>query len=97
MGWATGPWGGGGRPGGVWRAVAPCLAAGLDIRIALLPPGHDPDSLIRDEGPEAFQKVLSGALDPVEFAAAKLAPERGREEADWIFEEHLIWFTRQAS
>jgi DNA primase len=64
-----------------WRAVAPCLAAGLDVRLALLPPGHDPDSLIRDQGVDAFRSVLSGSMDLVEFAATRIVPERGREEA----------------
>lgn len=64
-----------------WRALTPALAAGLDVRLALLPAGHDPDSLIRDEGPEALREVLDTALDPVAFAAERIGKTRGREEA----------------
>jgi DNA primase len=63
-----------------WRSAAICLAAGLDVRLAALPTGHDPDSLIRDQGRDAFQRVLSGAADIVEFAAARFQAG-GREEA----------------
>ena len=40
-----------------WRAMEPAFAAlkdGRQIRIMLLPPQHDPDSLVREEGAEKF-------------------------------------------
>ena len=43
------------------------LAAGLSVRIATLPPGHDPDSLIRQQGAAAFQHVLDQAQKVLEF------------------------------
>ncbi len=64
-----------------WRALTPALAAGLDVRLAILPEGQDPDSLIRDEGAGALRAVLDGALDPVSFAAQRIAGAHGREEA----------------
>lgn len=64
-----------------WRAAGPCAAAGLDVRLALLPPEHDPDSLIRDEGAAAFGRVLESARTLVEFAATRIAGGAGREEA----------------
>jgi DNA primase len=63
-----------------WRSASICLAAGLDVRLAALPTDHDPDSLIRDQGRDAFQRVLSGAADIVEFAADRFQAG-GREEA----------------
>ncbi len=35
--------------------------AGLDVQVAILPPGRDPDAFIREEGAEAFQRRLAEA------------------------------------
>ncbi len=43
------------------------LAAGLSLQVAALPKGEDPDTLIRRQGPEAFQKVLDQAQGIVDF------------------------------
>ncbi len=51
------------------RAFTILLQAGLQIRIGRLPPGEDPDSLIRKSGASAFQELLQGARDFFEFAA----------------------------
>ena len=58
------------------RAAEVLLAAGLSIRIAALPAGEDPDSLIRKQGREAFERVLAGAVSALEFQAHVLR-ERG--------------------
>ena len=39
------------------RSVATLLDINLFVKIAQVPKGHDPDSLIRDSGPEAFDAV----------------------------------------
>ena len=39
----------------------PALAAGRSLRFAALPPGQDPDDLIRSGGREAFEGVIKGA------------------------------------
>jgi DNA primase len=45
-----------------WRAVSvalPCLRDGRQVRIMLLPQGHDPDSLVRAEGVDNFvQRII---------------------------------------
>ena len=43
------------------------LAAGLPVRTVSLPGGHDPDSFLRQEGAEAFRKLLDGAQSIVAF------------------------------
>lgn len=43
------------------------LAAGLPVRIALLPEGEDPDSILRDHGPDAFQKILDASVSLAAF------------------------------
>lgn len=53
-----------------WRAVEsslPHLNAGLDASFIFLPDGHDPDSLVREEGAEAFLKRLQQAMPLNQF------------------------------
>ena len=69
------------------RAAEVLLAAGLSIRIAALPAGEDPDSLIRKQGREAFAGVLAGAVGALEFQAGlmrdrgELASEAGKNRS----------------
>ncbi|WP_305909548.1 DNA primase [Methylomarinum sp. Ch1-1] len=47
-----------------WRAVEsafPCLRDGRQVRIMLLPQGHDPDTLVRAEGVDGFVARVDGA------------------------------------
>ncbi|MGH7662438.1 MAG: DNA primase [Vulcanimicrobiaceae bacterium] len=41
---------------------------GLNTRIVILPAGEDPDTFVRTQGPEAFQRLLDGAIEAVVFA-----------------------------
>jgi DNA primase len=43
------------------------LRNGIGARIALLPPGADPDSLLLDEGPDRMSQLLDEARDYVSF------------------------------
>lgn len=52
------------------EASAILLDADLTVKIAALPPEHDPDSLILASGPEAFRAVLDAAVSPVAFILA---------------------------
>jgi DNA primase len=45
----------------VERAL-PLLKPGMSLKIATLPAGEDPDSLIRTSGPEAMKRVLDAAI-----------------------------------
>lgn len=45
---------------------------GLAVKVASLPPGEDPDSLIRKQGKEAFQTVLDGAQDFLEYQILRM-------------------------
>lgn len=47
----------------VEKSLPALLAAGIEVRVATLPQGSDPDSLIREQGVEVFQKRLSEAKD----------------------------------
>ncbi|MEM9637426.1 MAG: DNA primase [Pseudomonadota bacterium] len=43
----------------------PLLEAGRSLRFAIMPPGKDPDDLLRDQGAPALQKLLDEALPMV--------------------------------
>lgn len=45
------------------RSLPALISQGLLVRIVSLPPGDDPDSLIRREGPEAFRALVEAAED----------------------------------
>lgn len=48
-------------------------AEGLTVHIALMPPGDDPDTLLRREGPQAVQKAAAHGVTPLEFRLAATA------------------------
>ena len=52
------------------------IAAEIPVRVATLPPGEDPDSLLRTKGPEAFQACLDAADSITAFQVRTL---RARE------------------
>ena len=52
------------------------LAAGMTVRVARLPEGEDPDSLLRGRGAEAFRECLDNAVSVVAF---QIAVARARE------------------
>ena len=49
------------------RTGGEMLAAGMSVRVARLPQGEDPDSLLNSKGPEAFQSCLDSAESLVAF------------------------------
>ena len=58
-----------------WRALEgslPLLNTGLDASFIFLPDGHDPDSLVREEGPEQFLKRINHATPLNQFFFATL-------------------------
>lgn len=46
---------------------------GIEVRVVQLPPGQDPDSFLRQHGPQAFLKLLSGSIDYLNFLVAHLS------------------------
>ena len=47
----------------VERSLPALLAVGLTVRVARVPVGEDPDSLVRKQGAEALRAVVAGARD----------------------------------
>jgi DNA primase len=68
-----------------WRALNNALPEARDgrqIRFLFLPEGHDPDSLVGEEGQAAFEKRLEGALPLSEYLASALAEQADLTHAD---------------
>ena len=68
-----------------WRALGNALPEareGRQIRFLFLPEGHDPDSLVGEEGREAFEKRLDGALPLSEYLVNALSEQADLGHAD---------------
>ena len=68
-----------------WRALGNALPEARDgrqIRFLFLPEGHDPDSLVGEEGREAFEKRLAQALPLSEYLAISLGEQTDLSHAD---------------
>jgi DNA primase len=69
------------------RSLGALLAANLTIRVATMPAGEDPDSLIRGQGADAFRNRISAAKDFFDFLIdreterSEFASPRGRVAA----------------
>lgn len=54
------------------RSIPELLRADLVVRVAVMPAGRDPDTLIREDGAEAFRKIIDDASDFIEFQMEQL-------------------------
>lgn len=58
------------------KALIPAIKAGFDVKIILMPEGSDPDSIIRDFGKDAFQKLIDKAVTYPYFLAQKIIKDK---------------------
>jgi DNA primase len=68
-----------------WRALQNALPEareGREIRFLFLPEGHDPDSLVGEEGREAFERRIEGAIPLSEYLARELGEQVDLKHAD---------------
>ena len=68
-----------------WRALAnalPEVREGREIRFLFLPEGHDPDTLVAEEGAQAFERRLDDALPLSEYLVRELAAQADLGHAD---------------
>jgi DNA primase len=49
------------------RAVEILRPEGLRVRVALMPAGDDPDTLLKSSGPDAVRRAVEGGLSPVDY------------------------------
>lgn len=59
------------------RSVPLFLAEQVEGRVAILPQGHDPDSLVREQGPEGIAALVEGASPLAEFVFDSLVQTHG--------------------
>ena len=57
------------------------LAAEVPVQVATLPAGEDPDSLLRDQGPEAFSAALENAESITHFQVRTLLAKEARPDS----------------
>ena len=63
------------------RSLPLFIDAGLMPRVALLPEGEDPDTLVRKEGPQVFQERLTRAPSLIESFADQTVKHSGMDAA----------------
>jgi DNA primase len=68
-----------------WRALQHALPEareGREIRFLFLPEGHDPDTLVGEEGREAFERRLDSTLPLSEYLVRELSEQTDLSHAD---------------
>jgi DNA primase len=68
-----------------WRALQHALPEareGREIRFLFLPEGHDPDTLVGEEGREAFERRLESTLPLSEYLVRELSEQTDLSHAD---------------
>ncbi|MFZ4507442.1 MAG: DNA primase [Fimbriimonas sp.] len=66
------------------RAIDILKAEGLRTRVALMPAGEDPDTLLRSQGPDAVQAAVNAAVSPLEYHLQSLRRRLSpKDEAFW--------------
>ncbi|HEY7113925.1 MAG TPA: DNA primase [Thermoanaerobaculia bacterium] len=55
-------------------AIALCLAQGLSVSVARMPPGEDPDDVLRSAGPEDLAGRIAGAPDFLTWLLEEVKP-----------------------
>ncbi len=71
--------------GAAWRALENALPQARDgrqLRFLFLPEGHDPDTLVGEEGKEAFEARLEGAMPLSEYFVKGLAQDVELDNVD---------------
>lgn len=62
------------------RAFPELAGAGIDVRVATMPKGEDPDSLIKSAGPEAFHKLIEHAAEFFDYLLRFTAENENLED-----------------
>ena len=64
------------------RGLDLCLEAEMRVKVAVLPAGQDPDSLIRKQGVEAFTRVLQSSKDLFDYRVDLLTRQYNPKEME---------------
>lgn len=75
------------------RAIEVLQAEGLRVRVASMPVGDDPDTLLKREGPAGVQRAVTGAIRPLEHKVKRLFERSKVEDEDFWTEAAEILAT----
>jgi DNA primase len=73
------------------RAFDVIAASGRSARVAVLPPGEDPDSLLRKKGREALEEVLSASVEMGRFVIHEAAAQAGDSDVRKVEVIRGLW------
>jgi len=65
------------------RASELLSAEGLKVRVALMPPGQDPDTLLKTLGEEAVKNAVSRGMTPIDFALLNLKSSENTSDPEF--------------
>lgn len=68
------------------RSVEMLTEGGLKSRVALMPKGQDPDTLLRESGPEAVKSAVSKGVEPIEYLLKQIG-QRHATDKDEFWQE----------
>jgi DNA primase len=74
-----------------YRAFEVIVPAGISTRIALLPAGEDPHSLLISGGRRAMEKVLEGSRDMIGFVIDEKARQAGDSDIERVKALRGLW------
>jgi DNA primase len=78
------------------RAINILEAEGLRVRVALMPKGEDPDTLLRTAGPEAVRGAVTGGVSTTAFRMSQLEKRLTPDQDEfWVEAVSLLKAARQ--
>lgn len=57
------------------RAFRECSTVGISVRVVRMPGGEDPDSFMKENGPDAFRELMDGAINLFDFMIERASAE----------------------
>jgi DNA primase len=78
--------------GAAARSSELLVSEGFDVNVALLPPGHDPDTLLKQQGREAFLARLRDSRPYLDFLLDRASAEHdlGRDDSRRAFLSRML-------
>ena len=65
------------------RATELLTIAGMKVRVALLPEGGDPDTLLAEQGPEAVRAAVDKGIEPFDFLLQQIERRLGPDQQEY--------------
>ncbi len=73
------------------RGIETLLEAGLQVQVAQLPQGMDPDECVREQGVDAFRQLLTKAAHVMEFLLAGATKQFDLRQAEESLVQQPVW------